>query len=156
MYPEDNIFDLYKRLDKRTPFRVRRLHVVPPDKTVDDFRNENGKVFVVEDVKLRGKYGETSGYCMIKGVRDDNYVKSIYPDSAPDFIPCDGCGGWILIDQKDLDYIANRPKESPDFVLKFGKYKGKSLKEVAACDISYLKWLYEHEVVNLNPSDYNL
>ncbi|MDA9129061.1 hypothetical protein N9J72_01120 [Candidatus Gracilibacteria bacterium] len=37
---------------------------------------------------------------------------------------------------------------SPTKTLTFGKYKGKSLKNIAEQDLGYLKWLYSSEMKN--------
>ncbi len=150
MYPEDNIFDLYRCLDKKVPFRVRRLHMVPAGKTIDDFRNTDSVTYVVEKVRPWKAYGEAHGHCLVDGIRDDNYVRSMYPDAPDGFIPCAGNGGWILIDQEDLDYIAARPKRGPEYILTFGQYKGKSLGEIAVENPGYIRWMMRKELINID------
>lgn len=66
MYPEDNIFDLHRRLGKKLPFRVRRLACVPYGKTIDDYRNTSNRAFLVTEVIPQGKYGVACGFQLDK------------------------------------------------------------------------------------------
>ena len=105
MYPKDNIFNIYYNIGRRVPFQVKRSRN-------DDLRHsKEGKTFMVERVEPRGKYGEAYGYCLIDNVRNDEYMKEIYPDNKGE-IPCAGCGEWTLVDvpgvdKKDIDISFN-------------------------------------------------
>lgn len=115
--------------------------MVPYNKTIDDYRNTDRNAYRVEKVVLKGKYGDAYGYPLDP---DGN-------QSGDEMcIPCCGCGEWILIDKADLDYIASRPVVPPEYVLDFGKYKGKTLAEVYREDPGYIKWLGKKEIFNID------
>jgi len=136
MYPRDNIFNIYYNIGKRTPFQVKRSRCFDTD-----FRyNNKGRTFMVEVVKPRGKYGKAYGYCLIDGVRDDEYMKKVHPELG-DEIPCAGCGEWALVDVPDVDIDEIFPTHNIDEIIPFGKYKGKSIAEVYKIDRQYLDWL---------------
>lgn len=125
MYPTDNIFNIYYNIGKRVPFQVKRTR-----NSDMDFRyNQKGRTFMVERVEPKGKYGKAFGYCLIDGIRDDNYMQEAYPNNNGE-IPCAGCGEWTLIDVPGVDIDEIFPVHKVDEILPFGKYKGKSIANV--------------------------
>ena len=97
---------------------------------------------MVEEIKIHNKiYGTAYGYCLIDGVRDDDneYMKGHEEGE----IPCAGCGEWVLIDIPGVNLNEVFPLHGPDYELPFGKYKGKSLKEIYSEDPKYVYWLAE-------------
>lgn len=99
---------------------------------------------MVERFEIHNRvYGTAYGYLMIDGVRDDNnqYMESYEKGT----VPCAGCGGWVLIDVPGQDMKEIFPEHKPDFVLPFGKYKGKTLAEIYASDPKYVLWLAESD-----------
>ena len=137
MYPHDNIFQIYYNIGKRLPFQVKRSPSGLKGSRDEKYRySQEGRTFMVEKIIIHNKiYGTAYGYCMIDGVRDDDneYMK----------IPCAGCGEWVLIDIPGVDMNEVFPLRGPDYVLPFGKYKGKTLKEIYAEDPKYVYWLAE-------------
>ena len=141
MYPRDNIFQIYYNIGKRLPFQVKRSPSGLKGSRDEEYRySQEGRTFMVEKIKIRNKiYGTAYGYCMIDGVRDDDneYMKG-YKEGE---IPCAGCGEWVLIDIPGVDLNEVFPLHGPDYKLPFGKYKGKTLREVYAVDPQYVHWL---------------
>ena len=76
----------------------------------------------------------TTHYRYIKNVsKDINVVKSEYSDLEID-MDLRGCKNWYSTKEIDL-----YPR-----VVKFGKYKGKTIKEISEIDFDYLVWLSEN------------
>jgi len=157
MYPKDNIFNIYYNIGRRTPFQVKR------SRSLDvGFRyNTKGKTFMVEKVEPRGKYGKAFGYCLIDNVRNDEYMKEVYPDNQGE-IPCAGCGEWVLVDIPNVDINEVFPVHKPDDVLKFGQHKGETIADVYKKDAKYIFWLLEsdpyykidfHALLGIDPED---
>ena len=143
MYPQDNIFNIYYNIGKRTPFRVKRcklgsIHFLNDDRRIDPNMD---RIFLVEDVKPRGNYGKAYGKCFVNGKPDDSYRKECYPNIKDDEIPCAGCGEWVLIDVPGVSLDEIFPIHKADDILPFGKYKGKSLSDIYKVDSQYLYWL---------------
>lgn len=140
MYPKDNIFNIYYNIGRRVPFQVKR------SRTSDvEFRyNKKGRTFMVERVEPKGKYGKAFGYCMIDGVRNDEYIKEYYPENNGE-IPCAGCGEWTLVDVPGVDMNEVFPIHKPDDVLAFGQHKGETIAEVYKKDAKYIFWLAESD-----------
>lgn len=143
MYPHDNIFNIYYNIGKRTPFVVKRCEVGLRRSLPENRYSKEGRTFLVEDVKPRGKYGHAYGHCMIDGVVDDNceYMQ-YYKDKLPSGeIPCAGCGEWVLLDVPGVNMEEIFPKKKGTDIIAFGKYKGKTYQEVYELDAQYLTWL---------------
>lgn len=140
MYPRDNIFNIYYNIGKRVPFQVKR------SRSLDvEFRyNKKGRTFMVEKVEPKGKYGKAFGYCMIDGVRNDEYMKECYPENNGE-IPCAGCGEWTLVDVPGVNMEDIFPVHTPDEVLPFGQHKGETIAEVYEKDAKYVYWLADSD-----------
>lgn len=100
MYPQDNIFDIYKNIGRRTPFLVKRCEMGLARSSSEERRKDpnQDRTFLVEVVKPRGKYGKAYGKCFFNGKPDDSYRKECYPEINDEEIPCVGCGEWVIID----------------------------------------------------------
>lgn len=168
MYPNDNIFSIYYEIGKRVPFQVKRS----PDglKGSHDVKyrySQEGITYMVERIVPKGKYGYAFGYLMNNGVRDDNLHKKNNYGKENGGIPNAGCGEWCLIDipgvpkeevekyQDAKDHCHSTYRENGDThpilkiiqlddIMPFGKYKGKSLREVIEVDSSYINWVIEN------------
>ena len=141
MYPKDNVFQIYYNIGKRLPFQVKRSPMGLKGSYDEDYRySQEGRTFMVERVEIHNRiYGTAYGYLMIDGVRDDNnqYMENYEKGT----VPCAGCGEWVLIDVPGEDLNVIFPEHKPDFVLPFGKYKGKTLEEIYKSDPKYVFWL---------------
>lgn len=140
MYPSDNIFNIYYNIGKRIPFQVKRSRSLNADYRC----NTEGKTFMVERIEPKGQYGKAYGYCLIDNVRNDEYMKQVYPDNNGE-IPCAGCGEWTLVDVPGVDMNEIFPPHKPDEILPFGKHKGKSIADIYKEDPQYLFWLAEKD-----------
>ena len=174
MYPRDNIFNIYFEIGKRVPFQVKRSPWGFKGSNNVEYRySQEGVTYMVERVIPKGKYGYAFGYLMMNGVRDDELHKQYNYGKSNGSIPCAGCGEWCLIDipgmskeevekyQDAKDFCHATYKQTGDpyptlriielyDVMPFGKYKGKTLREVVEADQSYIDW-----VVN-NVKEYQL
>ena len=105
-----------------------------------------GRTFIVEKVAPKGRYGKAYGYCLVDGVRSDEYLKGYNPDyDINDIaeIPCAGCGEWVLIDVPGRSMDEIFPIHKASEVLPFGKYKGKTYADIYKQDPQYIYWLME-------------
>jgi len=145
MYPRDNVFQIYFNIGKRLPFQVKRSPRGLKGSIDENYRySQEGRTFMVERIEVRNKiYGTAYGYCMIDGVRDDNneYMQNYEKGT----VPCAGCGEWVLIDIPGVDMNEVFPLHKPDFVVPFGKHKGKTLAEIYESDPQYVYWLAESD-----------
>ena len=143
MYPHDNIFNIYYNIGKRTPFLVKRCELGLARSSSEARRIDpnQDRTFLVETVKLRGKYGKAYGKCFVDGKPDDTYRQECYPKIKDEEIPCAGCGEWVLIDVPGTSLDELFPIHKADEILMFGKYKGKSFGEIYKIDSEYLHWL---------------
>lgn len=143
MYPQDNIFNIYYNIGRRTPFLVKRCRFGLPYFSCEERRiNPNiGRTFLVEKVKPRGEYGKAYGKCFVNGQPDDTYRQECYPDIKDEEIPCAGCGEWVLIDVPNVSLNEIFPIHKASEIIQFGKYKGKSFGEIYEIDSQYLLWL---------------
>lgn len=143
MYPQDNIFNIYYNIGRRTPFLVKRCRFGLPYFSSEERRiNPNiGRTFLVEKVKPRGEYGKAYGKCFVNGQPDDTYRQECYPDIKDEEIPCAGCGEWVLIDVPNVSLDEIFPIHKANEIIQFGKYKGKSFGEIYEIDSQYLLWL---------------
>lgn len=144
MYPRDNIFSIYYQIGRALPFEVRRY----PDGRVSDWYRSQS--VVVTKIHPRKQYGDAWGFYYRNGEREDSlWCKK--DDVEPQPIPCCGCGGWVLVrvigeptvtPDKPIDELQGDPniKLAPDYVLTFGKYKGRTLQEVYQENPGYLVW----------------
>lgn len=145
MYPRDNVFQIYYNIGKRLPFQVKRSPRGLKGSRDEEYRySQEGRTFMVERIEIRNKvYGTAYGYCMIDGVRDDdNEYMQGYEKGT---VPCAGCGEWVLIDIPGVDMNEVFPLHGPDFVLPFGKHKGKTLLDIYVEDPQYVFWLAESD-----------
>ena len=153
MYPQDNIFNIYYNIGRKLPFIVKRIKdEFPESRDPEYFRNKKGRTFLVEKVVpggKGGKYGRAFGKCYENGVPDNTYME-IYSrtnnptspgDYMPEEIPCAGCGEWVLIEIPGTSQEELFPIKRSKDIIEFGKYKGKTFKEIATEDIQYLLWL---------------
>lgn len=143
MYPHDNIFNIYYNIGKRAPFLVKRCELglaraSSEERRIDPNRD---RIFLVETVKPRGKYGQAYGKCFVDGKPDDSYRKECYPNIKDEEIPCAECGEWVLIDVPGVSLDDIFPIHKAKDILMFGKYKGKSFSEIYKIDYQYLHWL---------------
>lgn len=145
MYPRDNIFNIFYNIGKRTPFQVKRIREgLYGCRSKEEFYKPIGKTFMVERVEPKGKYGEAYGYCLTDNVRNDEYMKEVYPDNNGE-IPCAGCGGWVLVDVPGVDMNEIFPVHKADETIPFGQHKGKTFAEVYKEDPKYIFWLMEND-----------
>ncbi|MCM1356803.1 MAG: hypothetical protein NC212_10415 [Staphylococcus sp.] len=103
------------------------------------------RTFLVESVKPKGKYGKAYGKCFVDGKPDDSYRIGCYPNITDGEIPCAGCGEWVLLDVPGIDMNEIFPRRKADFIIEFGKYKGKTIKEIYEVDARYIHWLMEQD-----------
>ncbi|MBR5030416.1 MAG: hypothetical protein IKX63_04865 [Muribaculaceae bacterium] len=142
MYPRDNVFQIYYNIGKRLPFQVKRSPMGTKGSYNEEYRySKEGRTFMVESVKIHNRiYGEAYGYMMIDGIRVDN---DLYMEEYNGTIPSAGSGEWVLIDVPGVNLNEIFPVHDPDFVVPFGKYKGKTLEEIYKIDPQYVFWLDE-------------
>lgn len=147
MYPSDNIFSIYYNIGRLTPFLVKRcergLARSSSEERMYDLHRD--RTFLVETVKPKGKYGKAYGKCFVDGKPDDSYRTDCYPNITDEEIPCAGCGEWVLLDVPGVDMNEIFPRRKADFVIEFGKYKGKTIKEIYDIDAQYIYWLMEQD-----------
>lgn len=142
MYPNDNIFNIYYSIGKRTPFQVKRW----PVRYGEESRySHKGRSFMVERVEPRGKYGKAYGTCLVDDKPDNSYIKECYPEITDGEIPCAGCGEWVLLDVPGADMDEIFPVHKADDVMPFGKYKGKTISEIYKVDPKYIFWLVKKD-----------
>lgn len=143
MYPNDNIFNIYYNIGKRTPFLVKRCESGLERSLSEERRIDPNKdrTFLVEKVKPRGKYGKAYGKCYVNGELDDSYRQQCYPNIKDEEIPCAGCGEWVLIDVPGVSFDEIFPIHKADDIINLGKYKGKTYGEIYKIDSQYLHWL---------------
>ena len=145
MYPKDNVFQIYYNIGKRLPFQVKRSPMGLKGSMDENYRySQEGRTFMVERVEIQNKiYGTAYGYCMIDGVRDnDNKWMQDYEIGT---VPCAGCGEWVLVDIPGVDINEVFPLHKPDFMMNFGKYKGKTIAEIYKIDPKYVYWLADSD-----------
>lgn len=147
MYPSDNIFSIYYNIGKRTPFLVKRCELGLARSSSEERRMDPNldRTFLVETVKPRGKYGKAYGKCFVDGKPNDSYRQECYPNIKDEEIPCAGCGEWVLLDIPGIDMSEIFPIRHTDYVIEFGKYKGKTIKEIYSQDPKYIFWLMEKD-----------
>ncbi len=146
MYPRDNIFNIYYNIGRRLPFQVKRCKQgLAISRDEETMYSQMGRSFIVERVQLQGKYGKAYGKCLVDGKPNDEYRELYYPNIKDEEIPCAGCGEWILIDVPGVDMNEIFPYHTPDYVMEFGKYKGKTINEIYCHDPKYIYWLLEND-----------
>ena len=143
MYPKDNIFNIYYNIGKRIPFLVKRFELGLERSSSEERRIDlnQDRIFLVEIVKPRGRYGKAYGKCFVNGKPDNTYRQECYPNIKDEEIPCAGCGEWVLIDVPGVSLDEIFPIHKANEILMFGKYKGKSFGEIYKADYQYLHWL---------------
>jgi hypothetical protein len=140
MYPKDNIFDIYFRIGRRTPFLVKRCALESTTSKERCFDPKQDRTFLVEVVKPRRKYGKAYGKCFMNGLPDNTYQREYY-QLEDDEIPCAGCGEWVLIDVPGISLEELFPIHKENDIIDFGKYKGKTIGDIYRSDCNYLHWL---------------
>lgn len=133
-----NIFEIWERIGRQTPFAVRRDH------WSDDY------YAIVEKVECKKlPYGKAFGYPTIKGEYSDRfeYDKKWLDEKL---IPCCGCYQWTLAENVDVNerkvIVENAVKKAEvvarsfDSKLDFGKYKGITVAAVFQENPGYVLW----------------
>lgn len=119
----DNLFRVWRRVGKQTPFIARR----------------NGwfhMSYRVTRVIPKGQYGEAFGVILQDGVVDG--------DGAEVPIKNAGCGNWELIESLIDDASLSKWNcLGDDNKLLFGKYKGRFINEVQELDPDYMTWAFD-------------
>ena len=162
MYPNDNIFNIYYSIGKRTPFQVKRW----PVRYGEESRySHKGRSFMVERVEPKGKYGKAYGICLVDDKPNNSYIKECYPEITDGEIPCAGCGEWVLLDVPGVDMNEIFPVHKADEVISFGKYKGKTILEIYKEYPKYIFWLAKKDpyyridfltLIGIGPEDKNV
>lgn len=146
MYPKDNIFNIYYNIGRRLPFQVKRCERgLARSRDEGTMYSQKGRSFIVERINPRGKYGKAYGKCLVDGVPNDEYREQYYPEINDEEIPCAGCGEWVLIDVPGADLNEIFPPRKPDYIINFGKYKGKTIQEIYQQDPKYIYWLLDKD-----------
>lgn len=136
-----NIFQIWSEIGKRVPFAVRR----------DNWSSEY--YTIVEKIELRRfPYGYAYGYPTINGEYSDHYDYDIDWKNKK-LIPCTGCYQWSFVPDANLPNTKNesvadnkrknikKPTElNRESIIKFGKYRGKTLENVFKENLSYIFW----------------
>ena len=142
-YPRNNLIELYYNTGRALPFTAQRF----PDGRVSDwYRNQYVQVVKVEPGGRYGKYGKVYGFYYRNGERADAWEND--PENSwctkeevdPQEIPNSGCGGWVLLDIQGEPTQENLKLLELEDQFDFGKYKGKTIKEVIELDWQYVKW----------------
>lgn len=107
--------------------------------------SQKGRTFIVERIRPSGKYGKAYGKCLVDGIPNDEYGEQYDSEIMDGEIPCARCGGWVLIDVPGVDMDKLFPYRPPKFVMKFGKYKGKTIREIYKQDPKYIFWLLDKD-----------
>ena len=155
-----NIFEIWKHNKKKVPFAVRKMSWSDP----------NVFAIITKVVPDDKGYGTAYGYPTTNGILND------YFEYDPDWkkhkhIPVSGCRVWQILE--DIEIVeseggiiinkvnakkakATKTKRNStytfDTMLTFGKYKGKTIKEVVDINPGYLKWAVSNiEGFNLTP-----
>ena len=142
-YPHNNIMELYYNTGRALPFTAQRF----PDGRVSDwYRNQYVEVVRVEPRGKFGKYGKAFGFYYRNGVREDAWENDPEhswckkTDTEPQEIPNSDCGGWVLLEIKGQPTADDVKLLGLDDEIGFGKYKGKTIREVIDTDWQYIKW----------------
>ena len=144
-FPQNNLMEIYYNIGRVLPFTAQRF----PDGRVSDwYRNQYVQVVRIEPKGKYGKYGKAFGFYYRNGVREDawendpenSWCKKI--DTEPQEIPNSGCGSWVLLEiQGEIEEENNFTKLlGLDDVFTFGKYKGRTIREIVEFDWQYVKW----------------
>jgi hypothetical protein len=132
-----NIFQIWESIGKTTPFAVRR----------DNW--EEKYYTIVEKVEIKKMpYGKAYGYTTINGEFSNHYeyAEEWVKDKT---IPCSGCYQWTLVENPELlkPKKESKPVEivsyqlyTKDSLLRFGKYKDKTITDIFIADHSYIEW----------------
>lgn len=147
MYPNGNIFSIYYDIGRRTPFLVKRCErgLARSSSKERMYDPNRDRTFLVEKVIPKGKFGKAYGKCFFDGKPDNSYRQKCYSDDTDEEIPCAGCGEWVLLDVPGVDINEIFPKRKSDYIMEFGKYKGKSIKEIYEKDPQYIYWLIKQD-----------
>ena len=142
-YPHNNIMELYYNTGRALPFTAQRF----PDGRVSDwYRNQYVEVVKVEPRGKFGKYGKAFGFYYRNGVRENAWENDPEhswckkTDTEPQEIPNSGCGGWVLLESKGEPTGDDVKLLGLDDESTFGKYKGKTIREVIDADWQYIRW----------------
>jgi len=136
----NSIISLYYNTGRALPFIAQRF----PDGRVSSWYSS--QYVEVHEVVPKGKYGYAYGFYYRNGERADAYEDDPEhswckkDDVEPQSIPAAGRGSWVLLDILGEPTVEPAKVYSLNDVLDFGKYKGKTVKEVIYCDLGWIKW----------------
>lgn len=140
MYPHDNVFQIYYNIGRRLPFIVKRCKQgFACSSSIERMYSKRDRCFLVEKIEPKGKYGKAYGKVFVDGVPNNEYSADIEDNE----IPCAGCGDWVLVDVPGVDMKEVFPPRGNEYVIEFGKHKGKTLREIYESDPEYIFWLLE-------------
>ena len=123
-----NIFQIWDKIGRKTPFAVRR----------DNW--SEGYYTVVTEVECdKMPYGKAYGYPTNNGIYSNHYE---YDKDWRNYklIPCGGCYQWHLIENADLESYKRGLEATKKTVISgqtinskvyFGKYKGQTIDEIS-------------------------
>ena len=141
-FPHNNITELYYNTGRALPFTAQRF----PDGRVSDwYRSQYVQVVKVVPHGNFGKYGKAYGYYYRNGERADSSNEPSLcwckkDDTEPQEIPNAGCGSWRLIEIQGEPTIEEPKLLGLTDIIPFGKYKGKTVKEIVENDWQYIEW----------------
>lgn len=141
-FPHNNIAELYYNIGRALPFTAQRF----PDGRVSDwYRSQYVQVVKVVPHGKYGKYGKAYGFYYRNGERADSSDEPTLcwckkDDTEPQEIPNSGCGSWRLIEIQGEPTVEETKLLGLDDVISFGKYKGKTIKEIIDIDWQYIEW----------------
>ncbi len=134
----ENIFQIWDRIGRKTPFAVRRVNW------------SNQFYTVVEQIECEQMpYGKAFGYPTEAGIYTNHYQydKNWRKEKR---IPCDGCYQWFLVENTDISTykkaIPTLEKDSRDSYymlsshVNFGMYKGKTVDDIFFTNPNYIEW----------------
>ncbi len=133
----ENIFQIWDRIGRKTPFAVRRDNWSEPHYTI------------VEDIECEDlPYGKAYGYATVNGVFSMHYE---YDGKwrRDNIIPCCGCYQWTLAENVNCVLYAEKPfpDDGQNKAVKtirsrffFGKHKGEAVADVFIANPSYIDW----------------
>lgn len=171
-FPHNNLIELYYNIGRALPFTAQRF---PGGWNTDWYRSQHVQVVKVLPHGKYGKYGKALGFYYRNGERADSsdVDKSCWckkDDVEPQEIPNSGCGSWMLLEIQGMPIVDEQRVLGLEDIFDFGKYKGKTIKEVIDEDWKYVEWAifqsqrlyvdvesvvayHESRIVLLKPSD---
>lgn len=171
-FPHNNIMELYYDIGRALPFTAQRI---PGGRFSKWYLSQYVQVVKVQPHGSHGKYGKAFGFYYRNGERADssddmNICWCRKDDQEPKEIPNSGCGGWALLDIQGESTTEPVKTLGLDDVIDFGKYEGRTIREVVEKDWQYIRWAileskqlhanidevvayHESIIVKLKPSD---